>query len=502
MTIRTHLTKKQGLPKAPSKSPIITPIPQSLHTNDLQNAVEKPSAETLTPQIIRTLQRTHGNHFVQRLVDQSKTQSMLSTQSADTIQRLPQHLMTKDEFERRKDEAVTRKKLGRKRSSSDYKDLYNAYDKLIGKGRYIAAYDKLSEIQTKIGRMNHKTYWQPNMKTPFLQDVMASIKNESAWVQAMKEQQEAQIFEGEISITIEDIARSRGIQLTSPIGWAENGNEIFRNQQKVRMISESLGKAVSIDGRIKDTLQDEDFIDALFGQVFGRDPITYNDVLNEIATLLPTHGHLASDVQTDTMQNRINAVTGSGLSPVEKLAEVGQLLWGSFDWYVNSDSIEKRDTNQLDAFILWLTDPTDQIPEPTDTSQMNCWEGVIFMIYKAGFVSKLKLKSLYTGKTKDTAGVGLAYQLLQVGNHTVMYQDETFNGQHPQKGAIVSIWQGNMSGEPHHVVLSLGQDGMGNDEVMSLWTGQTGGMLGKTTIQNLLGQNVIIAYNTPTMPFV
>lgn len=54
----------------------------------LQRALKNPTAKTLTPDMIRTLQRTHGNHFVQRLIEGQGTPTR-PTGHAPEIQRVP-----------------------------------------------------------------------------------------------------------------------------------------------------------------------------------------------------------------------------------------------------------------------------------------------------------------------------------------------------------------------------------------------------------------------------
>src|SRR5688500_18540509 len=40
--------------------------------NGVAKAVKQPDAQSLTPDVVRSLQRTHGNQFVQRLVNTAK----------------------------------------------------------------------------------------------------------------------------------------------------------------------------------------------------------------------------------------------------------------------------------------------------------------------------------------------------------------------------------------------------------------------------------------------
>jgi hypothetical protein len=214
--------------------------------------------------------------------------------------------------------------------------------------------------------------------------------------------------------------------------------------------------------------------------------------MTEIATLLPTHGLRDSTVQSKTMQQSIDAITASALSPEDKIVEVAKMLWGSFDWYVR----KKDEEDKGDHFIRWLTN--DLAPEPTSANRMNCWEGAIFVLYKAGRVSKPTLKAAYTGVRNP--GVGVAYSLLSVDAATTMWSDDAYNGRHPNKGDIVHMWTSDNINEPHHVVLALGQTSDGKDKCMSLWSGVTGGIMGMTTIQNLIGEGdfVKVEYSTPT----
>jgi hypothetical protein len=80
MAKRTSLRLAKPTPKP---NPIIqsSPAPQqSTSATQIQRAVDNPTSETLTPDVIQSLQRTHGNQVVQRLI-------MRANRPAATVQR-------------------------------------------------------------------------------------------------------------------------------------------------------------------------------------------------------------------------------------------------------------------------------------------------------------------------------------------------------------------------------------------------------------------------------
>lgn len=505
----------------------------------MRQAVENPNPQTLTPAAVMALQQRYGNQFVQRLLaraqqtnaetrsvppqtdpnreDSGATAAIQHTDAPPIIQRLPEktvrsyleNIYDSEEIDEKLVQAIaeltdTWEKQGDKQARAEVAEniLYNQIIFPI----------QLSELK----RPSSIEQWCNLVQAKLPQELESEKKAKEEKLEESDEEDisespklppsEEELFAGKIDEAVQEMARPNELKLTpsETLPSATEKRQIERNRQKAMMISNALACAVRIDGRLKKIVTTEKFIGIIIQQVKQQDPITFNDVLNEIAKWLPKFGFSESPLQSMEAQTRITLIANGSLPPVQKITEVAHLLWGSFDWYVNSDNPELKDKDQLDNFILWLTDTTDKTPEPAYAARMNCWEGVIFVLYKAGFVTKIKLRELYSKHTKDSAGVGVAYQLLRVEHHTVMYAKGKYKrGVHPTAGDIVSIWEGEINAaDPHHVALALGQNSNGKDIVLSLWSGETGGMLGKTTIQNLLNGRYTqyITFNTPKLP--
>lgn len=490
----------QSKPISQPVSNINTPEP----TPDVTLALSEPRAFRLTPQVVQSLQRTHGNRYVQRLIEQSKQSEQpnlarpvaVTRVSPPKVQRAL-YLWSVQQFKTQKEQASNRKKLGFKHSK-DYAKLHNNYDKAVGAGKLDDAFNVLKQISDKLGRMHDKKYWLPDKKDAFFSSFLHSYNQELVWLETQRRQLEEANAMAQISTAVIEAYEELGVHHVAPdykeflMLTAEQAHKKDRDRQYAQMINEALVKAMSADPRAKAVVSKKAFINELVETLYTQDRITFVDVMNTIATMLPRHGVVGSTIQTKTMQQAIDAVVNGSLSPEDKIVEVARLLWGSFDWYVRKEG----EVDKGDHFIRWLTN--DTAPEPSGTNRMNCWEGAIFVLYKAGRVSKSTLKAAY--KNVSNPGVGVAYRLIRANNAVTMWENGNYTGRHPNKGDIIHMWTEGDTNEPHHVVLALGQDSKGNDQVMSLWTGATGSIMGKTTVQKLIdgGHFERVNFSTPT----
>jgi hypothetical protein len=497
-----HTAVSPAAPQAKHTSAPVSSSPDGA-LPEVQLALAEPHAAVLTPRVVQALQRTHGNHYVQRLVAESRAQQaarpVAVTRAPNPRMQRALHLMSIATFKAEKAKAATTTTFGFKRSTKDYEKLYTAYDKAIGTAKLDDGRNVLNQVNTKIGRMDAKTYWRPGKKQAFFDLLRGSYTQESDWLTEKKRQSDEAAAMAKLSGTIIDAFGAVGAHHVDPEralifdhSDTEGSRKKERDRQYAQMINEALVKVMGIDVRTKPIVVKQAFVDQLVATLYPMGRITFLDVMNEIATLLPTHGLRDSTVQSKTMQQAINAITASALSPEDKIVEVAKMLWGSFDWYVRKENEEDKG----DHFIHWLTN--DLAPEPSGANRMNCWEGAIFVLYKAGRVSKPTLKAAY--RNVRNPGVGVAYSLLSVDAAMTMWTDDAYNGRQPNKGDIVHMWTSDNINEPHHVVLALGQTSDGKDKCMSLWSGVTGGIMGMTTIQNLIseGDFVKVEYSTPT----
>lgn len=466
---------------------------------------------------ILQLQRTIGNKAVQRLL-QAQRKDQGST--PPRIQRLPLHRVTSllddvlgefssvnldPEIFKRIAQAISELTENWQKSGRFSMDRWSEAESIISQ---LVWQMQLSEIPTPTTVPGWIDLIRPLLPDELPSERKAREKEERTPAPSENSSKNETVyeptFEDQLTLKLAEIARDLSMMVSSDLQLPkEERQQMERNQQKVQMLAAALNDVQQLSPHLSELVQDEEFLGSALSILKRSELITYNDVLNVVAQLLPEFVHSSSELplQSEPLQQRIDTITKSSLPPEEKIAQVGQLLWGSFNWYVNSDNIESRDSQQLDQFILWLTDTSGQTPEPSGAAQMNCWEGVIFVLYKAGFITEKELRSLYAKHTKDSAGVGVAYQILAADLHVVMYEDDEYTGKHPSKGDIVSIWQSVSDREPHHVALALGPDSKGNDSVLSLWSGKTGGMLGKTTVQDLFNSHgtAQITYNTPKL---
>lgn len=132
-------------------------------------------------------------------------------------------------------------------------------------------------------------------------------------------------------------------------------------------------------------------------------------------------------------------------------------------------------------------------PEPKDTNTMNCWEGILFLVFKAGVVSKNYLVSIHRQATDaalemESRGGSVNqckrayYDTLQrriyIGARIRIHAQDPISEERPYpdipRGYLIFLNGMN------HVVLSMGsKDENGETEVMSLWVNPLPGCPGE-----------------------
>ncbi|MEQ8386719.1 MAG: DUF4157 domain-containing protein [Coleofasciculus sp. A1-SPW-01] len=191
---------------------------------------------------------------------------------------------------------------------------------------------------------------------------------------------------------------------------------------------------------------------------------------------------------------------------------VGELQWRGGSGPDPSAGYQVNETTawgHQNDFARWIRGNGPEPTPPNDT--MNCWEGVLFMAYKAGVVNKSWLVDIHDAAAKagqSAASIGAYYSVLESrlysGARTeVLYDPGTGlrTGTIPAGNIVFIDGLG-------HVVLSKGTtDGGGRHEVLSLWilpnpgqpvggwTGSEIGVLQDTTLEEVSqpGQKVEFA---------
>jgi hypothetical protein len=124
-----------------------------------------------------------------------------------------------------------------------------------------------------------------------------------------------------------------------------------------------------------------------------------------------------------------------------------------------------------------------------ETVAGRAWEG------RSHSPSHVSVQRLTEQQVRDS------YALLNTKAQKSRFAFGLYTDSHPEPGDIVSMW-GTNDFRPDVVALSLERDGDGNGQILSLWTRETGGMLGITTVRALFFPQIrSITFNTSVPTF-
>ncbi|MGA1870236.1 MAG: hypothetical protein ACMUJM_16990 [bacterium] len=136
---------------------------------------------------------------------------------------------------------------------------------------------------------------------------------------------------------------------------------------------------------------------------------------------------------------------------------------------------EKTSWGHQNDFARWLRGTG---PDPTSSSTMNCWEGVMFMAYKAGVVDKARLLAMHTAAaTAATSTPGIVSDKAKAYYNTLMNELNYGSRAALTYDTGTGLWtpdilMGHIVFINHtdHVVLATGKKTAGGrHEVISLW---------------------------------
>jgi len=167
-----------------------------------------------------------------------------------------------------------------------------------------------------------------------------------------------------------------------------------------------------------------------------------------------------------------------------RLLATGQANVGNFRWRGGSgpdpaQNYQVRTTTawgHADDFARWIRDPVNN-PVPTNASVMNCWEGVLFLAYRAGLVDLAWLQQIHqAAATAGNTNTGNAqakahayYAALERSLYSGSRTRVTFDGtgrSSPDIPAGRILFINGMD----HVLLAKGtRDGTARQQVLSLW---------------------------------
>lgn len=154
----------------------------------------------------------------------------------------------------------------------------------------------------------------------------------------------------------------------------------------------------------------------------------------------------------------------------------GNLEWGP-------QTVEFNNTE----FGKWILENGPEPDKPT--SNLNCWELVLYSAFKGGVLNKARILTLYKKFTTDFKATGSvvtaakSFDMLKKGSEYT-YNKKDPDTPKPIKGDFVIF-----KDFPTHVTIATGNiTGKGEVEIMSLWT-QNNKKTYKTTIQGLLDVN-------------
>jgi Domain of unknown function (DUF4157) len=219
-------------------------------------------------------------------------------------------------------------------------------------------------------------------------------------------------------------------------------------------------------------------------------------VANESWLVQTTRAALLDRVKTERL-----VATAEGMQ--------GQLRWAGASGPDESDHYRIRTTTRRptdDAFAPGSANPgavetnTNEFAvwvrggaEPTTTSQMNCWEMVLFSGYRAGVIPRAWITRVHqrAASAGDAASSPEAYQEVLANGLGFASATTWTSGTAVPRGNVV-FFDGLA-----HVAISTGNVTGGRQEVMSLWIlpGRSGGTLNsvnqRTTIEALVANGIV-----------
>jgi hypothetical protein len=190
-----------------------------------------------------------------------------------------------------------------------------------------------------------------------------------------------------------------------------------------------------------------------------------------------------------------------------RILKTGQAMVGKLKWRGGSgpDTSKKyqidENTNwgKENNFAKWINGPGPEPGAPDDT--MNCWQGVLFMAYKAGVVKKSWLVKIHQDAAKKgeaASDVSVYYDALEANMHSGSLTAVPFDSVKKVRTGPVPAGNIIFIDSLDHVVISKGKtDPNGKNEVLSLWilpapgkplggwTGNEVGVLQDTTLEDV-----------------
>jgi Domain of unknown function (DUF4157) len=410
-------------------------------------------------------------HELTHVVQQSNAKIPLSISNISKT-RIQARLMDVTSFENLKDQAANRKSFNRKHSSKDYKKLYDRYSEAFQSHKINAARVILQEIDVKIGRMAQKTYWKNNnVRDNFLQQIRNGVQEERLILDKLS-------IEKNVGEAFEESDSFRPNQQKNASPLSEISIPYQQSKQRHDMVIEVLKTVREQVPAARDQIMNPQLIATLDQQL--PIPTTYIDIYNQIAQ---TTQAMAPRTRVQMIQQVNNNLA---LNPQERVVEIVKVLWGDFSWQTNGDN----------DFRTWAKGQNNNARGPNAT--MNCWEVVLEVLLQAGVINQQSIRQTYTNRVNmgETAYYASLRNLLgwTIAQNHLAYSQGNYTNNRPPAGSVIfyesSRPPDQMGNTLEHVVISLGQTQDGGTAVMSLWNKETGGKLGRTTMDSLLGQNI------------
>jgi Domain of unknown function (DUF4157) len=410
-------------------------------------------------------------HELTHVVQQSNAKILRSTLNMPKIH-VQARLVDVTTFENLKDQAANRKSLNRKHSSKDYKKLYIKYNTAFQARKINEAFNVLQEIDSKIGRMALKTYWKNNnARDGFLLQIRNGVQDERLILDKLS-------IERNVGEAFEESGSFAPNQSKNASPLSEISVPYQQSKQRHDMVVEVLKTIREQVPAARNQIMNSQLIATLDQQL--PTPTTYVDIYNQISQLTQA---LAPTTRVQMIQQINNNLA---LNQQERVVEVVKVLWGDFSWQTEGDN----------DFRTWAKGQNNNARGPNAT--MNCWEVVLEVLLQAGVINQNSIRQTYTNRANmgEIAYYNSLRNLLGWNNaqNHLAYSQGNYTVNLPPAGSVIFYESSRppdlMGNTLEHVVISLGQTQNGETQVMSLWNKETGGKLGKTTMDSLLGQSI------------